>query len=42
MPTKIVTKNQILTSLGGIYYIEDEYTRLFGSARFLKNLQTGT
>lgn len=29
MATKVEIKNQTLTSLGEIYYIEDEYTRLF-------------
>ena len=29
MATKIAIKNQIPTSFGGIYYMEDEYTRLF-------------
>lgn len=29
MTTKVVIKNQTLTSFGGIYHIEDEYTRLF-------------
>ena len=29
MATKVAIKNQTLTSFGGIYYIEDEYTRLF-------------
>lgn len=29
MGTKIAIKNQTLTSFGGIYFIEDEYSRLF-------------
>lgn len=29
MATKLTIKNQTLTSFGGIYFIEDEYTRLF-------------
>ena len=29
MATKIAIKNQTLTSFGGIFYMEDEYTRLF-------------
>ena len=29
MATKIAIKNQILTSFGGIFYIADEYRRLF-------------
>ena len=29
MSTKVAIKNQTLTSFGGIYYIEDEYTCLF-------------
>lgn len=29
MGTKVAIKNQTLTSFGGIYCIEDEYTRLF-------------
>ena len=29
MATKVVIKNQTLTSFGGIFYISDEYRRLF-------------
>lgn len=32
MTTKVAIKNQTLTSFGGIYYIEDEYTRLFADS----------
>lgn len=31
MPTKIAIKNQTLTSFGGIFHIEDEYSRLFSN-----------
>ena len=29
MATKVVIKNQTLTSFGGIFYVSDEYRRLF-------------